>query len=103
MEGKAPILDRLHEREIAILQRLAAGLPDQQIADELCLSLHTVKWYNRQIYGKLGVKSRTRRLCAPKTSVYCITAARERHCPCLAINFPPKPRRSSGAAVNYPK
>jgi predicted ATPase/DNA-binding CsgD family transcriptional regulator len=65
MEGKAPILDRLHEREIAILQRLAAGLPDQQIADELCLSLHTVKWYNRQIYGKLGVKSRTQAIaCA---------------------------------------
>src|SRR5215217_585111 len=59
MEGNAALLEHLHDRETAILKRLAAGLSDQQIADDLCLSLHTVKWYNRQIYGKLGVKSRT--------------------------------------------
>jgi predicted ATPase/DNA-binding CsgD family transcriptional regulator len=65
MEGKGTLPDRLHERETAILQRLAGGLSDQQIADDLCLSLHTVKWYNRQIYGKLGVKSRTQAIvCA---------------------------------------
>ena len=46
-----------HEREI--LQRLSTGLSDQQIADELFLSVNTVKWYNRQIYSKLGVSSRT--------------------------------------------
>ena len=51
--------DHLHDRERAILQRLAAGCSDQQIADELFLSLHTVKWYNRQIYSKLQVTSRT--------------------------------------------
>lgn len=59
MEGNAALPERLHDRETAILKRLAAGLSDQQIADDLRLSLHTVKWYNRQIYGKLGVKSRT--------------------------------------------
>jgi LuxR family maltose regulon positive regulatory protein len=53
------VLEHLHARERAILQRLAAGLPDQQIADDLVLSLHTVKWYNRQIYSKLQVTSRT--------------------------------------------
>ncbi|HEU5369441.1 MAG TPA: LuxR C-terminal-related transcriptional regulator [Ktedonobacterales bacterium] len=51
--------DTLNEREKQILQRLSIGLSDQQIADELFLSLHTVKWYNRQIYSKLRVKSRT--------------------------------------------
>lgn len=59
MEDEAPPPERLHERETAILQRLAAGMTDQQIADDLHLSLHTVKWYNRQLYGKLGVRSRT--------------------------------------------
>ena len=59
MEGTGAIPERLHEREAAILGRLAAGLSDQQIADELRLSLHTIKWYNRQLYGKLGVRSRT--------------------------------------------
>lgn len=64
MEGNAALPEQLHGREVAILQRLAAGLSDQQIADDLCLSLHTVKWYNRQIYGKLGVKSRTQAIAS---------------------------------------
>ncbi len=59
MEGKATLSDQLHEREKEILERLSTGLSDQQIADDLFLSLNTVKWYNRQVYDKLGVKSRT--------------------------------------------
>jgi pimeloyl-ACP methyl ester carboxylesterase/DNA-binding CsgD family transcriptional regulator len=59
MEDKAPLPDQLRQREREILTRLSGGLSDQQIADELFLSLHTVKWYNRQIYSKLGVISRT--------------------------------------------
>jgi len=51
--------DSLNEREYEILERLSNGLSDQQIADELVLSLNTVKWYNRQIYSKLGVSNRT--------------------------------------------
>ncbi|MEW6406023.1 MAG: alpha/beta fold hydrolase [Chloroflexota bacterium] len=58
MEDKEPYLTPMNERERAILERLATGLSDQQIADELFLSLHTVKWYNRQIFSKLGVNSR---------------------------------------------
>ena len=38
-----PLRDALGEREQAILRLLAEGLSDQQIADELFLSLHTVK------------------------------------------------------------
>src|SRR5437660_12645252 len=59
MKGKATSPDLLNEREKEILKRLSTGLSDQQIADELFLSLNTVKWYNRQIYSKLGVRSRT--------------------------------------------
>lgn len=70
MEGNAAFLEHLHGRETAILKRLSAGLSDQQIADDLCLSLHTIKWYNRQIYGKLGVKSRTQAIaCARNLGV----------------------------------
>jgi DNA-binding CsgD family transcriptional regulator len=50
--------DQLNEREQEILRRLSAGMSDQQIADELFLSLNTVKWYNRQIYSKLRVSNR---------------------------------------------
>ncbi|MDL1943636.1 alpha/beta fold hydrolase [Chloroflexi bacterium CFX2] len=59
MEDKEPLLTPMNKREREILTRLATGLSDQQIADELFLSLHTIKWYNRQIFNKLGVKSRT--------------------------------------------
>lgn len=59
MEDKEPLLTPMNKREREILERLATGLSDQQIADELFLSLHTVKWYNRQIFNKLGVNNRT--------------------------------------------
>ena len=59
MEDKEQLLAYLNKREREILERLATGLSDQQIADELFLSLHTVKWYNRKIFNKLGVSSRT--------------------------------------------
>ena len=59
MEDKGPLLTPMSKREREILERLATGLSDQQIADELFLSLHTVKWYNRQIFNKLGISSRT--------------------------------------------
>jgi pimeloyl-ACP methyl ester carboxylesterase/DNA-binding CsgD family transcriptional regulator len=67
MEDKAPLLDQLSQREREILTRLSSGLSDQQIADELFLSLHTVKWYNRQIYSKLGVSSRTQAITKART------------------------------------
>lgn len=57
---------QLNKREIEILTRLSDGLTDQQIADELFLSLNTVKWYNRQIYSKLGVNSRTQATACAK-------------------------------------
>jgi pimeloyl-ACP methyl ester carboxylesterase/DNA-binding CsgD family transcriptional regulator len=50
--------DQLNDREREILRRLSGGLPDRQIAGDLFLSLNTVKWYNRQIYNKLGVRNR---------------------------------------------
>jgi pimeloyl-ACP methyl ester carboxylesterase/DNA-binding CsgD family transcriptional regulator len=58
MEGKEQLLASLNKREREILAQLSVGLSDQQIADQLFLSLHTVKWYNRQIYSKLGVSGR---------------------------------------------
>jgi LuxR family maltose regulon positive regulatory protein len=48
----------LNDRELQILRLIAAGLSDRQIAEELYLSINTVKWYNRQIYSKLGVHRR---------------------------------------------
>jgi pimeloyl-ACP methyl ester carboxylesterase/DNA-binding CsgD family transcriptional regulator len=67
MEDKEPLLTPMNKREQEILERLATGLSDQQIANELFLSLHTVKWYNRQIFNKLGVSSRTQAITKART------------------------------------
>jgi predicted ATPase/DNA-binding CsgD family transcriptional regulator len=49
----------LSRRSVEILQLLAEGMSDREIAERLVISVNTVKWYNRQIYGILGVSSRT--------------------------------------------
>ncbi|MEZ4671934.1 MAG: LuxR C-terminal-related transcriptional regulator [Anaerolineae bacterium] len=54
-----PSTVQLTEREQEILGLLAAGLSNREIAAKLVFSLGTVKWYANQIYGKLGVGSRT--------------------------------------------
>lgn len=53
------LVEPLTEREREVLQLIADGLSNQAIADELVISVGTVKWYTRQIYGKLGVQTRT--------------------------------------------
>lgn len=54
----AGLVEPLTEREHEILGLIAAGYSNQAIADQLILSVGTVKWYSTQIYGKLGVQNR---------------------------------------------
>jgi pimeloyl-ACP methyl ester carboxylesterase/DNA-binding CsgD family transcriptional regulator len=58
MPDTPPLPEPLTNREQAILERMAQGHSDQEIADDLFLSPNTVRWYNRQIYAKLGVGNR---------------------------------------------
>ncbi len=48
----------LTEREMEVLRQLAEGLSNREIADRLVTTTGTVKWYNRQIYNKMGVSTR---------------------------------------------
>lgn len=52
-------IEPLSEREIEVLQFIAEGLTNQEIATKLFLSLHTVKTHNRNIYSKLNAHNRT--------------------------------------------
>lgn len=56
--------DRLTERELEVLRCIMDGSSDEEIAEELYLSINTIKWHNRNIYAKLGVTSRTQALAA---------------------------------------
>jgi LuxR family maltose regulon positive regulatory protein len=50
-----PMVDPLTERELEVLQLIADGLTNQEIADELVVALGTVKAHTASIYGKLEV------------------------------------------------
>lgn len=49
----------LSQREIEVLQHLAQGLPNKQIALRLGISEHTVKFHVSSIYTKLDATNRT--------------------------------------------
>ncbi len=46
-------------REFEVLQLMAQGLSNQQIADQLYISLNTVKTHSSNLFLKLDVKRRT--------------------------------------------
>jgi LuxR family maltose regulon positive regulatory protein len=60
------LVEPLSAREIEVLQLVAQGLTNKQVADRLYLSLHTVKAHARNIYGKLGVGNRTQAVARAK-------------------------------------
>jgi LuxR family maltose regulon positive regulatory protein len=53
-----PLVEPLSDREIEVLLLMADGLKYKEIAEELVISLNTVRHHTRNIYGKLGVSSR---------------------------------------------
>jgi non-specific serine/threonine protein kinase len=52
-------IEPFNSREIEILSLISDGLSNREISQKLNLSPETVKWYNKQIFSKLGVNSRT--------------------------------------------
>lgn len=50
---------RLSKRELEVLQLMAEGLSNLQIADRLFISLNTIKTHSSKIFEKLQVQRRT--------------------------------------------
>jgi DNA-binding NarL/FixJ family response regulator len=59
--GVAPpaLIEPLTPREIEVLQQLAEGIGNKEIATRMGISDHTVKFHIASILGKLGATSRT--------------------------------------------
>lgn len=57
--GKSELPEPLTEREREVLELLAQGLSNKDIAQRLYLSVRTVEGHLVNVYGKLGVHSRT--------------------------------------------
>ena len=60
-EGRALDAPSAHltSRELQVLDLVAKGLPNKNIAQDLAISEHTVKFHVNSILGKLGAQSRT--------------------------------------------
>ena len=59
MRGLRPRRRGLSEREREVLDHVAAGRSNAEIARELWLSPHTVRKHLENVYRKLGVSNRT--------------------------------------------
>jgi LuxR family maltose regulon positive regulatory protein len=53
------LIEPLSKRELEILKLIGEGCSNQEIADRLVITLHTVKKHSSNIFTKLGVTSRT--------------------------------------------
>ncbi len=58
-QDRVGIGDDLTERELTVLQMLAKGFTNKEIANQLFLTEGTVRTYLSRVYDKLGAKSRT--------------------------------------------
>jgi LuxR family maltose regulon positive regulatory protein len=64
--SKSELVEPLSERELEVLQLIAEGLTNQEVATRLYLSLHTVKVHARNIFTKLAVKNRAQAVARGK-------------------------------------
>ena len=58
MTADRTIPDPLTERERSVLRFLCTNLSGKEIADELCISIHTVRTHQAAIYRKLSARDR---------------------------------------------
>ncbi|MEM1250086.1 MAG: LuxR C-terminal-related transcriptional regulator [Acidobacteriota bacterium] len=72
---EAPVFERnakalsslgISERELEVLELLAEGCSNQEIADRLFVSLNTVKTHLSHVYDKLDVRRRTQAVQAAR-------------------------------------
>ncbi|WP_236195018.1 LuxR C-terminal-related transcriptional regulator [Pseudomonas glycinae] len=61
-----PTAEQLSSRELAVLRLIAQGCSNQEISEQLFISLHTVKTHASHINSKLGVERRTQAVARAK-------------------------------------
>lgn len=69
-QRRQPLVEPLTEREFAVLHLIAEGCSNREIAAQLVIAPGSAKWYVSQIFGKLGVHSRTQAIACAKELGY---------------------------------
>lgn len=83
-------LDEFKPREIEILALMAEGLSNAEIGERLFITTQTVRWYNKQIYSKLGTSRRTEAIALARSMGLIGTAsADEQPAPDTRQHIPP--------------
>ncbi len=54
-----PLIEPLSDRELDVLRYLPSNLTTPEIADEMMISINTVRTHIKNIYQKLGVHKRS--------------------------------------------
>jgi LuxR family maltose regulon positive regulatory protein len=65
--GAPALAEPLSNREMEVLRLVAAGLPNAEIATQLFMAVGTVRRHVHNLYGKMGVTSRTGALARART------------------------------------
>ncbi len=60
------LIEPLSDRELEVLRLMAAGLKYKEIAARLFISLNTVRYHVKALYGKLNVNNRTQAIAAAR-------------------------------------
>ncbi|NYH09992.1 LuxR C-terminal-related transcriptional regulator [Pseudomonas moraviensis] len=66
LTAESAATEQLSSRELAVLRLIAQGCSNQEISDQLFISLHTVKTHASHINSKLGVERRTQAVARAK-------------------------------------
>ncbi len=56
---KIGLIEPFSERELQVLRLLRTHLSQQEMADELCVSVNTIRFHTKNIYRKLGAHERS--------------------------------------------
>ncbi len=69
------VIEQLTLREHEVLQLIAEGKSNQEIGNQLFVTVATVRWHIRQLYKKLGVRSRVQAIIRARELDLIITEA----------------------------
>jgi ATP/maltotriose-dependent transcriptional regulator MalT len=87
--GSATLADPLSGRELEVLELLATGMTNQQIADELVVSVDTVKKHVSHIFGKLDAATRTQAVARARDLAIAVAACHDYVCAHQRSQFEP--------------
>jgi LuxR family maltose regulon positive regulatory protein len=68
--NNSALSEPLSDRELEVLELVAAGLSNREIADKLFISLGTTKWHITNILSKLGVRNRVQAIKAAESILF---------------------------------